>query len=124
MRNVDSDTYSYTILVFRCPASSQNVQVDALVLELFEKARTAKYAVTSAIVMSFGRSAKKPYWLRPQLRQQTGRGSRGSRRVRSGRRTSFVRNGLPSKRLHGEAGNVNPELVAEGMEEIREECKK
>ena len=38
-------------------------------------------------------------------------------------KNSVVRNGLPSKRLHGAAGSVNPEVVAKGMEEIREECK-
>ena len=35
----------------------------------------------------------------------------------------MVRNGPASKRMHGEAGSVNPELVAKGMEQIREERK-
>ena len=59
MRAADSDAYSYTVLVFRYPAASQTVRVDALVLQLFEKARKAKYAVTRAVVMSFGRLSKK-----------------------------------------------------------------
>ena len=40
-------------------AFSGFVQVDELVLDLFEKARKAKYPATRADIMSFGRAAKK-----------------------------------------------------------------
>ena len=59
LRTADSEAYSCTVLVFRCPASSQTVQVDALVLDFFELVRRAKYVVTCAVVMPFGRSSTK-----------------------------------------------------------------
>lgn len=58
MRAAESDAYSCTVLMFRCPDSPQTVKMDALVLGLFEKARIANYAVIRAVVVSFGRSTK------------------------------------------------------------------
>ena len=123
MRAADSDAYSYTILEFRCPASSQTVQVDALVLELLEKARKAKYAVMRAVFMSFGRSANKTLLASATTSAADKERLEGFQASEEWGKNFVVRNGLASKRLHGGAGSVNPELVAKGMEEIREECE-
>ena len=48
------------VLLRMCYASSGFVHVDELVLDLFEKARKAKYPVTRAAIVYFGRAAKKP----------------------------------------------------------------
>ena len=117
MRAADVDSYSYTtILVSRCPAFSQTVQVDALALELFEKDRKAKYAVPRAVAMSFGRSAKKTLLASATTSAADKERLEGFQASEKWAKNVVVRNGLASTRLYGEAGSVNPELVATGME--------
>lgn len=118
VRTADSDAYSYTVLVLRCAASSQTVQVDALVLSLFENARKAKYAVTRAV----GRSATKTLLASATTSADKER-LEGFQAGETWAKNFVVCNGLASKRLYGEAGSMNPKLVAKGTEKIREDCK-
>ena len=114
----------YLVLVFRCPASlSQTMHVGALAMGHFDKTRKAKYTVTRAVVTSFGRSGKKTVLASPTTSAADKERLDGIHASERSAKNLVVRNGLASKRLHGEAGSVNPELVAKGIEEIREECR-
>ena len=97
------------------------MQVDALVLELFEKARKAKYAATRAAVVPFGRSAKKILLATTSAADKER--LEGFEPSEQWAKNFVVHNGRTRNRLHGETGSVNPELFANGMEEFREECK-
>ena len=92
-------------------------------LELFEKPRKAKHAVPRAVVVSVGRSAKKTLLASVSTSAADNERLKGFQASNKWAKNFVVRNGLASTRLHGEAGSVNPELVAKVMKEIREECK-
>lgn len=100
------------------------MQVDSIVLDLFEKARVGKIPVSRDVIQAFGRSAKATLLeaasTSDAVKQKLEVFMAGQTWVRN-----FVkRQDLQSKVLHGEAGSVDPELVKEGMTEIREACKK
>lgn len=92
------------------------------VLALIEKARAVKLMVTHAVIMSFGRAAKKSL-LGADTTSSADKAKLEGFRVGEKWCRNFVkRHELKSKRLHGEAGSVNPEVIAKGMAAIRLEC--
>ena len=97
--------------------------MDAFVLDLFEKAREGKIPVTRAVIQSFGRSARATFLdasaASADLKEKLSAFKAGETWMKN-----FVkRNGLNSEVLHGEAGSVNHERIAEDMKAIREECR-
>ena len=99
------------------------LQVDALVLDLFEKVREGEILVTRPVIQSFGRSARATlldaFATSADLEEKLSALKAGETWMKD-----FVkRNGLNSKVLHGEAGSVNHERIAEDMKAIREECR-
>ena len=97
--------------------------MDAFVLDLFEKAREGKIPVTRAVIQSFGRSARATLLdasaTSADLKEKLSAFKAGETWMKN-----FVkRNGLNSKVLHGEAGSVNHERIAEDIKAIREECR-
>lgn len=98
--------------------------MDAIVLNLFEKARVGKIAVGRDVIQAFGRSAKVTLLdaatTSAALKAKLETFMAGQKWAKN-----FVkRQNLRSKVLHGEAGSVNPERIKESMNEIREACKK
>ena len=94
-------------------------QVDALALDLFEKARKAKISVTRDVIRSFGRSAKptllKASTTSADVRERLNDFKAGERWAKN-----FVkRNGSHSSKLLGEAGSVDTEAIEDEIEEIR-----
>lgn len=91
--------------------------------ELFEKARKVKYPVTRAVVMYFRRVEKRGL-LDAATTLAVDKKKLRTFKAREKWAKNFVkRHNLARKVLNGEAGSVNPELVKEGMEATRENCK-
>ena len=98
--------------------------MDALALDLFEKARKAKISVTRDVIRSFGRSAKttllKASTTSADVRERLNDFKAGERWAKN-----FVkRNGLHSSKRLGEAGSVDTEAIEDEIEEIRALCAK
>ena len=93
---------------------SQTVQVSALVLEHLENTKKTKYASTRAVVMCFGGSAKKTLPASPTNSTSHKERLEGFYASKKWAKNFVVRSGLASKRLRGEAGGVNPELIGRG----------
>ena len=111
------DTESDTLPPSECCTFSI-LQVDAFVLDLFEKAREGKISVTRAVIQSFGRSARATLLdasaTSADLKEKLWAFKAGETWMKN-----FVkRNGLNSKVRHGEAGSVNHERIAENMKAI------
>ena len=92
--------------------------MDALALDLFEKARKAKISVTRDVIRSFGRSAKTTLLKAPttsaDVRERLNDFKAGERWAKN-----FVkRNGLHSPKLLGEAGSIDTEAIEDEIEEI------
>lgn len=100
------------------------MQVDAIALDLFDKARAAKISVSRDVIKAFGRSAKATVLAAPTTSAATKSKLETFMAGETWCRNFLKRQNLRSKMLHGEAGSVNPELVKEGMEKIRDACKK
>ena len=99
-------------------------QLDALALDLFEKARKAKISVTRDVIRSFGRSTKTTLLKAPatsaDVRERLNDFKAGERWAKN-----FVkRNGLHSSKRLGEAGSVDTEAIEDEIEEIRALCAK
>ena len=98
--------------------------MDAIALDLLDKARKAKMTVTRDVLRSFGRSA------RTTLLADTATSAAVRARVedlKAGEKwaKNFVkRNNIHSVRLHGEAGSVDKAAIKEGMDKIRALCAK
>ena len=93
-------------------------QLDALALDLFEKARKAKISVTRDVIRSFGRSTKTTLLKAPatsaDVRERLKDFKAGERWAKN-----FVkRNGLHSSKLLGEAGSIDTEAIEDEIEEI------
>lgn len=95
-----------------------------MALELLEKARQAKYPVTQAAVMSFGRSATKTLLAGTTVSEAERKKLEGFKAGEKWAKNFVRRNGLESKNLFGEAGSVDHEKVKEGLEAIRQKCEK
>lgn len=99
------------------------MQVDTIVLDLFEKARVGKIAVSRDVIQAFARSAKVTL-LGAATTSAAVKAKLETFMAGQKWAKNFVkRQNLQSKVLHGEAGSVNPELIENGMSEIREACK-
>ena len=99
-------------------------QLDALALDLFEKARKAKISVTRDVIRSFGRSTKTTLLKAPatsaDVRERLNDFKAGERWAKN-----FVkRNGLHSSKRLGEAGSIDTEAIEDEIEEIRALCAK
>ena len=92
--------------------------MDALALDLFEKARNAKISVTRDVIRCFGRSAKTTLLKAPttsaDVRERLNDFKAGERWAKN-----FVkRYGLHSPKLLGVAGSVYTEAIEYEIEEI------
>ena len=98
--------------------------MDAITLDLLDKAWKAKMPVTRDVLRSFGRSA------RTTLLADTATSAAVRARVedfKAGEKwaKNFVKsNNIHSVRLHGEAGSVDKAAITEGTDEIRALCAK
>lgn len=92
-------------------------------MDLLEKARKAKFPVTEAAIMAFGRSATKTL-LAGTVSAAEREKLEGFKAGEKWAKNFVRRNGLVSKNLFGEAGSVDREKVKEGLEEIRAFCEK
>ena len=93
--------------------------MDAIALDLPDKARKAKMPVTRDVLRSFGRSAR----ITPLADTATSAAVRARvEDFKAGEKwaKNFVkRNNIHSVRLHGEAGGVDKAAIKEGMDEIK-----
>lgn len=85
-------------------------------LDLFEKARAAKYSVTRNVIQSFGRSARATLLGSAKTSDTVKKGLDDFKAGEKWAKNFLKRNDLHSKVLHGEAGSVNHELIKKGME--------
>ena len=96
-------------------------QVDKLVMEFVEEARKVPLPVTRATIQSFGVAH------RDNLLAAASTSADKKKLEMFGAsekwvRNFFLRHGMSSTVLHGEAGSVDVESIAEGMEAIRLAC--
>ena len=100
------------------------MQVDVIVLDLFEKASKAKYPVMRAVIRAFGRSAKVTLLdaatTSGSLKQKPNAFMVGDKWIKK----ITKRHNLVSNVLHGEAGSVDTDLIKKGMNEVCKACKK
>ena len=91
------------------------MQVNELVLDLFEKARKAKYPLTRAAIMSFGRAVKKTLLDRNKVSEGKREKLEGFKAGEKWAKNFVSRNGLVSNNLFGEAGSVDREEIKKGI---------
>ena len=98
--------------------------MDKRTLLLIENAKAAKLMATQAVILSFGCAAKKSL-LGAATTSSADKAKLEAFGVGEKWYKSFVkRHELKSKRLHGETGSVDPEVIAKGMSAIHLECTK
>ena len=95
-------------------------QVDKLVMEFVEEARKVPLPVTRATIQSFGVAAGDKMLAAASTSADKKLEMFGA--SEKSVRNFLLRHGMSSTVLHGEAGSVDVESIAEGMEAIRLAC--
>ena len=98
--------------------------MDAIVLDLLEKARKTNMPVTRDVLRSFGRSARAALLVDPAASKEVKARVEDFEAGERWARNFVKRNKIQSARLHGEAGSVDKEAIKEAMEELRALCAK
>ncbi|CAN0182990.1 unnamed protein product [Ectocarpus sp. 4 AP-2014] len=99
-------------------------KVEQLVSELVEEARRVPLPVTRATIMSFGVAAKNKMLAAESTTAGDKKRLEDFTANERWAKNFISRNGMVSTVLHGEAGSVDDEAIAEGLGKIREACKK
>ncbi|CAB1110321.1 unnamed protein product [Ectocarpus sp. CCAP 1310/34] len=104
--------------------TGNNPEVDAIALDLLEKARKTKMPVTRDVLRSFGRAARATLLADPAASKEVKARVEDFKAGERWARNFVKRNSIDSVRLHGEAGSVNKEAIKEAMEELKALCAK
>ncbi|CAB1112872.1 unnamed protein product [Ectocarpus sp. CCAP 1310/34] len=91
--------------------TGNNPEVDAIALDLLEKARKTKMPVTRDVLRSFGRAARATLLADPAASTEVKARVEDFKAGERWARNFVKRNSIDSVRLHGEAGSVNKEAI-------------